>query len=226
MNRELYIQTIKKKCAFLEQEGYTFNQIETNIFYIKKTEKEGFKIRFSWTEYGDDFYTYGLSAEKRFNIVEQEIQRAVGGELDYYTIYINPPLDCIPKNIENLALGEDKMRFNLNTVNDIDLFVNFVKEFYSKTALDFFKNHETLSCVDIQLKELLENRKIQSILTSLDNTTILRFYVIAIISENQSIKDFFNSTYFQYLNDNLDNEINKVEKDRLEKIQNSLSSKV
>ena len=50
------------------------------------------------------------------------------------------------------------------------------------------------------------------------NTTILRFYVVAVISQNNLIIDFFNETYFPYLKENLSNEINRVELNRFEKL--------
>lgn len=226
MNRVLYIQTIKKECAFLEQDGYIFNQIENNICYTKDLETEGFRISFSWLEYGDKFVTQGLTVEKRFNIVEWEIQKVLGGELvNYYTIHKSPSVDIdyIPKELEYLIQG-DNIRFNLNTVNDIELFGELVKVFYSKTALDFFKNYENLDTVNKQLKELLVAKQIQTVLTSIDNTTILRFYVIAVISVNNPIKDFFNETYFPYIKANLDDEINKIESDRFKLLQNNLHS--
>ena len=191
MNRELYIQTIKKECAFLEQEGYIFNQIENNIYYTKDSEAEGFRISFSWLEYGQKFDTYGLTAEKRFNIVEQEIQKILDGDLlNYYTIHKSPLVDYIP-NCLKFSGTENKNRFVTNSINDIESFAEFIKEFYSKTAFDFFENYKNIKTVNSQLKELLEAKKIQTLLTSMDNTTILRFYIIAIICMNNPIKDFF-----------------------------------
>ena len=96
MDKEIYIQTIKKECAFLEKEGYVFNQLENNIYYTKEEETEGFRIRFSWLEYGDRFVTQGLTTEKRFNVIEQEIQKVLGDDLtSYYTIYKNPLIEYI-----------------------------------------------------------------------------------------------------------------------------------
>lgn len=219
MNRELYIQTIKKECAFLEQEGYFFNQIENNIYYTKDLETEGFRISFSWLEYGDKFTTQGLSAKKRFNIIEEEIQKVLGGELvNYYTIHKSPLVDYIPQSLE-FTESEKNIHFVTNTVNDIELFAKLIKEFYSKTAFDFFERYKNIDAVNSQLKELLEAKKIQTLLTSIDNTTILRFYVIAIVCSNNPIKNFFKETYFPYIEANLDNEINKIESDRFKLLQ-------
>ncbi|MCU0417321.1 MAG: hypothetical protein MUE33_09050 [Cytophagaceae bacterium] len=225
MDRELYIQTVKKECDFLEREGYIFNQIENNIYYTKDLETEGFRISFSWLEYGDKFATQGLSAKKRFNIVEQEIQKILGGELvNYYTIHKSPIVEDIPKELE-FTVNEKNIRFVTNTVNDIELFAKLIKEFYSKTVFDFFESYQNIDTVNSQLKELLEAKKIQTLLTSIDNTTILRFYVIAILCMNNPIKDFFKETYFPYIENSLDNAINKIESDWFKLLQNNLHSK-
>ncbi|MBB1193578.1 hypothetical protein DNC80_07840 [Flavobacterium sp. SOK18b] len=223
MNRELYINTIKKECAFLEQEGYIFNQIENNIYYTKDSEREGCRISFSWLEYGDKFDSYGISAEKRFNIIEQEIQKILGGSLlNYYTIHKSPLVDYIP-NCLKFSGTENKNCFITNSVNDIELFAELIKEFYSKTAFDFFESYKNIDTVNRQLKELLEAKKIQALLTSsMGNTTILRFYVIAIVCMNNPIKDFFKETYFPYIESSLDNEINKIESDRFKLLQKNL----
>ncbi len=224
MNRELYIQTVKKECAFLEQEGYLFNQIENNIYYTKELDTEGFRISFSWLEYGDKFTTQGLSAEKRFNIIEQEIQKISGRHLaNYYTIHKSPLVDYIPKGLE-FTEDEKNIRFVTDSVNDIELFAELIKVFYSKIAIVFFENYKNINAINSQLKELLEEKKIQTILTSMDNTTILRFYVIAIICMNNPIKDFFKETYFPYIEGSLDNEINKIELERFKLLQNNLHS--
>lgn len=140
MDKEIYIQTIKKECAFLEKEGYVFNQLENNIYYTKEEETEGFRIRFSWLEYGDSFITHGLTAEKRFNIIEQEIQKVLGDELtSYFTMYKNPLIDYIPTGLK-FSSEENQNRFVSNTVNDIEFFGEYVYAFYNNTVLDFFKN--------------------------------------------------------------------------------------
>jgi hypothetical protein len=226
MKIELYIQTVREGCAFLEEEGYTFHQLENNIYFTKETKIEGFRISFSWLEYGDKFITQGLSARKRFNIVEQEIQKVLGGELDYYyTIHKSPTvgIDYIPDELEYQVQGEN-IRFTSNEINDIELFIEVLKKFYSKTVLDFFMEYESLDFLNNRLKELLEMRKIQSVLTSIDNTTILRLYVIAFLSKNEVIKEFFKETYFPYLKNNVENELKRIELNRFKLLQDSLTN--
>lgn len=227
MDTELYIETIKKKCAFLEQEGYILTQLENNVFYTKEAETVGFRIRFSWLEYGDKFVTHGLTAEKRFNIIEKEIQKILGGNLsNYYTIHKSlSSVEYIPQGLEFTQV-EENIRFAANTVNDIELFAEILKIFYSKTALEFFNNYEGIDSINSQLKELLDTKKIQTVLTSIGNTTILRFYTIAFLSVNKTIMDFFSKTYFPYLNNNLDNELKKIESDRFKLLKSNLHTTV
>lgn len=117
-------------------------------------------------------------------------------------------------------------RFTSNTVNDIELFCEFVKRFYERDIIEFFKSYEGINILDNQLKDLLEAKKIQSVLTSLDNSTILRFYVIATVCVNTQIKNFFRETYFPYIEANLDNELNKVESERFKLLQSNLQENV
>lgn len=222
MNTKLYIETIKKECTFLEKEGYIFTLLENNIYYSKKNNSEGFRISFSWSEYGDKFTTQGLTAKKRFNIVENEIKKILTGELeDYYTIHKTLSTNYIPKELEFKEVGNN-ICFPTNTVENIKLFSQLLKIFYSKTVLEFFKYYEHISAIDNKLEELLELKKIQSILTSSGNSAIHRFYIISFICENNPIKNFFIETYFPYLKDNLDNELNKIELEKFKILQRNL----
>ncbi len=218
MEREQFINGVKSECQFLEQEGYAFNQVETNIFYTKNTTDEGYRISFSWVEYGDNFHVMGLIAKKRFNIVERHLQKISGGVLeDYYTIYINPSSGHIPAELR-FEITENNIRFILSDENEIRLFGFFAREFYKTKVVEFYSNFSDLSKVDERLEELLETKKIQTLFTSDNNAAILKFYLVSFIFDNKKILDFFDKTYFPYLNDNLSNEINKIELERFNKI--------
>lgn len=189
MNTALYIETIKKECVFLEKEGYTFTQLENNIYYTKETNSEGFRIRFSWLEYGDKFTTQGLTAEKRFNIVEQEIQKVLGGELDtYYTIFKAPSINYIPKGLEFTEI-EKNIRFTANTVNDIELFSEFIKSFYQGDVVAFFDNHKEFTKT-AKLYEKLEREKISSLIINNGTDIFLRELVIKNKSKAIDESDF------------------------------------
>lgn len=187
MNRELYIQTIRKECAFLEDEGYTFKQIDMNIFYTKDTNDKGFRIAFSWLEYGDKFVTHGLTAEKRFNIVEQEIQKILDGDLNnYYTIYKNPAVDVdyLPQDLEYEMRGEN-FRFVSNTVKDIQLFSAFVKSFYKNDVVKFFNNYNEF----IDVAKSYENLEREKISTLIINTGTDIFYRELVIKNKSKAHD-------------------------------------
>ncbi len=227
MDLKEFLEKIETSCSFLEAEGYQLRKVDAsvnrNFWYEKNTETGGYRIAFGWTQYGEEFHVKGLHALKRFNEVELQIQKVVGGDLtDYYTIYKAPATDLIPENLPHEAT-EDNIHFILKNERDISLFADFIKNFYIKTVIDFYNEYLKLNSVNTLLQELLETKKIQSLLTSTDNTTIIRFYVIAIISDNLFVKDFFKNTYFPYLDNNLNNEIKKTEKERLEKINMNLN---
>lgn len=161
----------------MEEEGYTFNQLDNNIYYTKNEETEGFKISFSWLEYGDKFVTQGLSAEKRFNVIEQEIQKVLGGEITHrYTIHKNPLINYIPNGLK-FSNEEDKNRFVSNTVIDIELFGVFVKTFFTNTVLDFFNQYKTLDQV-YQSYSKLERENISSFIINTGTDIFYRELVI------------------------------------------------
>lgn len=189
MNRELYIQGIKKECAFLEQEGYFFNQKENNIFYTKESETEGFRIRFSWLEYGDKFVSHGLTAEKRFNIIEEEIQKLLGGELEnYYTIHKSPSIDCIPNGLE-FTEAENNIRFVVNTVNDFVLFGEFVKIFYQHDVIKFFTTYKEFKDT-AKSYEKLAREKISALIVNTGTDIFYRELVIKNKSKANDENDF------------------------------------
>jgi hypothetical protein len=191
MNRELYIKTIKKECAFLEAEGYTFNQVDTNFFYTKNTEDEGFRIRFSWLEYGDTFVTHGLTAEKRFNIIEQEIQKILGGNLvNYYTIHKSPLMDndYIPKGLEFQMSGEN-FRFETNTIKDIELFGEYLRSFYFQDVIKFYSNYKEFIEV-AKSYEKLERESISILILNTGNDIFYRELVIKNKSKSTDENNF------------------------------------
>jgi hypothetical protein len=189
MDTALYIQTIKKECAFLEQEGYTFSQLENNIYYTKETATEGFRIRFSWLEYGDKFTTQGLTAEKRFNIVEQEIHKILGGELsNYYTIHKSPSVEYIPKGLGFTEI-EKNIRFESNTVSQIELFGAFVENFYKHDVVEFF-NYHTEFIETAKSYEKLEREKISSLIINTGTDIFYRELVIKNKSNSNDENNF------------------------------------
>lgn len=186
MDTALYIKTIKKECAFLEKEGYTFTQLENNIYYTKETDSEGFRISFSWLDYGDKFVTQGVSAKKRFDIVEEEIFKVLGGKLeDYYTIRMRPLISSIPKDLE-FTKSENNIHFETNTVNDIQLFCDFIKSFYESDVIPFFDNYKNFTKT-AELYEKLEREKISSLIVN--NGTDIFYRELVIKNKANSIDE-------------------------------------
>lgn len=185
MDTALYIQTIKKECAFLEKEGYQFNQVDRNIYYTKNTETEGFRISFSWLEYGDKFDTYGITAEKRFNVVEEEIHKILGGELEnYYTIHSTPSFEYLPDGLK-FSGSENKNCFATNTINDIELFGEFIKSYYQSDVITFFNNHKEF----IETAKFYEKLEREKVSTLILNTGTDIFYRELVIKNKSRAKD-------------------------------------
>lgn len=191
MDRELYINTIKNECAFLENEGYIFNQLENNIYLTKDSEYEGFRIRFSWLEYGENFTTYGLISEKRFNIIEQELQKILGAELvNYYTIHKSPSVDSIPEGLKFTNI-EKNIRFVSNKVIDLELFGEFLRDFYFLEVIKFYSNYKDLFDVT-KTYEKLERNNISSFIVNNGSDIFYRELVIKnkskAIDENEFVQ--------------------------------------
>lgn len=191
MNEELYIEAIKKECSFLEKEGYIFNQIENSIYFTKDSENEGFRIRFSWLEYGDKFTTYGLISEKRFNIIEQEIQKILGDELvNYYTIHKSPSEDYIPNGLEFSKI-EKNIRFVSNTDHDIKLFGEFLRNFYLLEVIKFYSIYNEFSDL-AKSYEKLERKNISTLISNTGSDIFYRELVIKnkskAIDENEFVQ--------------------------------------
>lgn len=144
MNRELFIEKIKEECDFLEGDGYNINLIENNISFVKINKNEGFSVGFSWVEYGDNFYIQGITAKKRFNIVEREIQQVMGGNIeDYYTINRKLSADFVPNEL-NYSIVENNIRIKICDEHDVFLFSELLHHFYLHSALGFFKTFQSI----------------------------------------------------------------------------------
>ena len=227
MKENIFLEKIKTGCSFLIAEGYEFINFEGNITYKKELSEEGFSINFRYYESEDSIGNYfrvdSFGALKRFNEIEIEIQKIIGLNLeDYYTIYTKPTWNYIPDKAEHRVF-KDQIEFLIRNENDLDLFFDFLKSFYLKTVVNFFLEYESIKAVNIKLQELLETKKIQSLLTdSGTNTAIIRYYTIGIISNNKFVYDFFENIYFPYLLDQHENELEKRELNILEKLKKNL----
>ena len=202
MNGNLFKKTVSKQCHFLIEDGFALRMVDNRNFWFEKCEQEiGCRISFFITEYGDTFHVMGLNVEKRFNRVEQHIQPVLNDvELNtLYTIYKRPDIKHIPVELKYDAT-ESNIHFMIEEEQELLLFLEFVQSFYYHTVIPFFEEYNNIEVVNKQLQNLLEEKKIQSLLTdSGGNSAILRYYVIGLICKNQFVIDFFENTYFPYI---------------------------
>ena len=195
MKLKEFIITVKQACRFIEQEGYTLREVNTslnrNFWYEKHERSQGYRITFNWTQYGDEFHVIGLHCLKRFNVVEQELQKILGGELiDYYTIHKSPLTDYIPVGLEFQVL-RDNAHFVLREQNDILLFANFVKEFFFTETAEFFHLFEKLETV-YKTYLSLGREKISTLISGIGNTIFYRELVLKYIFNAED-----KNTYYQ-----------------------------
>ncbi|MES2134127.1 MAG: hypothetical protein V4506_17400 [Bacteroidota bacterium] len=214
MNLKEFLESIQTNCGFLETEGYTLRKVDTsvnrNFWYEKYTETEGYRITFGWTQYGDEFHVKGLHGLKRFNEIEQEIQKVVGSNImDYYTIHKMPSTDLIPKKLPYEST-ENNIHFVLKNEIDILLFTDFLKEFYYKECKYFFDKYKNIESVYKDYIKL-DREKISTLLYGVNNTIFYRelslkynlnsndkeSYYTLVVNELEQLKN--NSTFNEIL---------------------------
>ncbi len=223
MDYKIFLDTIKNNCSFLLNDGYSMNiphkTKNRNIIFSKKSQIDGFCICFNWTQYGENFHISGLEAMKRYNEIEKKMQKVNNGELDdFYTIHKSPIITQIPSELDyNKLLSNNN--FILKNISELILFIKYVEKFYNQEAILFFNKFNDLEEVNLLLKDLLDSKKIQSLLVSDNNLTIVRFYLIALYFNNLEILEYFNKIYFPYLEENLEDITEKTEKERLNTIK-------
>ncbi len=188
-----FLESIKQACSFLEQEGYALRKVDTsvnrNFWYEKHSETEGYRISFGWTQYGEEFHVKGLSALKRFNSIEQEIQKVIGGNLiDYYTIHKSPSIEYVPEGLF-FDRTEKNIHFVLKNQNDIELFADFIKEFYTKTVFMFYNQFINLSEV-FKAYCLLEREMISSLILNTGTDIFYRELIIKHKFKSSDKNDF------------------------------------
>mgnify|MGYP001397734998 CR=1 FL=1 len=222
MRQKELIEHIKTDCTFIGSDGYNFLELERNVIFEHHTDTEGFSVSFGLTEY-EHVQISGLKVMKRFNDVERLLINELGGQLaDYYTIYELASLENIPKGLI-YDQTQNNIHLQVRSMLDYEKFIEFIKCFYENQVNLFFENYDKLSHLNVRLQELLEKRKIQSLLTDIGgNASIFRFYATALICNNDFVNSFFQKTYFPYL-ESEKSEINKRELTVLKQIKNNWS---
>ena len=214
------IKDICNECQFLIDDGYQYSIIEGIISYKKEIGEEGYELSLRYFEWTNSFYRIdAFVAKKRFNVIEQKIQNILKGEFEnYFTIYILPTLNDIPF-VEH-KIYDNHIEFIVKNSNDIEKVIQFFKSFYYQTAVPFFEKYNNIEVVDRQLQNLMETKKIQSLLTdSGGNSAILRYYTIGLMCNNQFVINFFENTYYPHISQQKD-KLSIVEYNHLIELKN------
>ncbi|RAW02132.1 hypothetical protein [Pseudochryseolinea flava] len=221
-----FLKEIELNFSFLKDYGFAQQKVDPSlsryIWFEKHSSSEGFKLMFHWTQYGEKFYIKEVRAEKRFNTVESEIARTLSRKTeDLYTINLMPDLETIPKELDPKMTSAGIESTILNKDHLIE-FASFFKKFYQEHVTLFFKRYSDLSAVNAELAILLERQEIQTLLTSVANSTMLRFYCIAALYNNVEMLDFMSKVYFPYLEENIHENVEKTESERFKVLMQNL----
>ena len=222
-----FLKEVEESFKFLEADGFKLRNVDPSenrfIGFEKQFDAGALRIMFQWTQYGEKFYVEEIRAEKRFDIVEEELQKVLSCDLnDLYTIYVAPSLKSVPVELECIQTTFGGFQLTILSKEDLVLFTSFMKEFYLNSVQEFFDAFQNLSSVNEQLQSLLERKEIQTLLTSAGNSTILRLYLIAVFYSNEFVLDYFNNFYFTYLKDNISKSTVKITSERFEILKRNI----
>ena len=214
MDNKLFDEIIASKLGFLKVDGYSFRGVDRNVWFEKNTESAGFRIGFAYTEYGQIFHIKGLKASKRFNEIENVLQKVLGGNLvDYYTVYISP-------NEREISPGllykktENNFHFEIANADDLYLFLKFVESFYEKIH-SFYNSYETLSQVYDKIKELSKEH-LSRFVSNSNNLLFARVYLVKSCCDKSEGEAYFSE---------IDKELNKMRGNKtIESISDILNS--
>lgn len=191
MNNKLFKEIIESELGFFQADGYSLREVDRNIWFEKKIESEGFRISFSYTEYGDAFHVNGLKASKRFEEVEGILQKVLGGELsNYYTITLNPDETIIPLQLL-YTKTENNFHFEIDTVTDLHLFLRFVESFYEYAALPFYQLYDSLFKVYETTKEL-KGDQLSRFVNSSSNLIFSRLFIIKSFYDRPKAEEYYS----------------------------------
>lgn len=188
MNRDTFVKYLKEHFNWLLDLGYAFNQVETNIDFVKFVDNNAYSIGLSWAEY-DVIKIHGIFVRKRFSNIEKIIEQNTGN-LDY-TIK-NKWEGSIPEEFASNANGVTLTdAFYLSNENQIKVFSEIIREFYTHETQAFFDNFNSVTNVLdwLNQNDVQEHSKL---LVVNNNSMMLRKLVI--MKEGKSNE-------FQYLYD-------------------------
>lgn len=197
MNYKSFIELVRQECRFLEDEGFVLRVVDRNIWYEKHNPKEGYRISFFYTIYGNNFHVMGLSAYKRFNEVEEILQSKSGGDLiDYYTIHTGPDESVFPNDLP-FKKTKSNFHFDIETSSQLSLFLDSVKKFYWQTAVPFFREYTSITQTYDQLSNL-KNEELASLISGWNNLIFARVFIIKSFIQRSTGEE-----YYQYISKEL-----------------------
>lgn len=193
MDYKSFIELVRQECRFLENDGYTFREVDRNIWYEKVGETEGHGISFAYTIYGNNFHVHALGAYKRFNAVEIFLQKRSGGELiDYYTIHVGPNESDLPTDLP-YNKTKNNIHFEITTSAQLSSFLGLVKKFYEQTVLPFYQTYTSIAEVHNKLSNL-KNTELASFISNASNLLFARVFIIKTFIERSIAEE-----YYQYI---------------------------
>jgi hypothetical protein len=197
MEYKSFIELVRQECRFLENDGYTFREVDRNIWYEKVGETEGQGISFAYTIYGNNFHVNALGAYKRFNAVEIFLQKRLGGELiNYYTINIDPNESDLPTDLP-YTKTKNNYHFEIITSAQLISFLGSVKKFYEQTVKPFYQTYTSLAEVHNKLSNL-KNPELASFISNASNLLFARVFII-----KSFIEPSIGEEYYQYISNEL-----------------------
>lgn len=144
MDRDTFIKSLKKNFNWIFDLGYDLKQVETSVYFEKRSNDEVYSINFFWAEY-DVIKIQGIFAFKRFDFIETIIEQNTGN-LDYT---IKKKWEgSIPEEFASNANGVTLTdAFYLSNENQIKLFSEIIREFYTHETQAFFDNFNSVTNV-------------------------------------------------------------------------------
>ena len=187
MNRKVFLECIQDKFKWLSKTGFTFKSIDTSVYFEKSTEEEDCCINFFWAEF-NEIKIQGLFAFKRFNVVEELIEKSTG-KLDF-TIRMPLKYDNF-----NLSMLSPNGGIYLSTEGDISKFSELVQKLFQTSVLPFYKEFSSLHDVGNWLNENNASDHSKLLVVS-NNSMMLRKLII--LKEINS--EGFSDLYWRYKN--------------------------
>ncbi|MBN1988762.1 MAG: hypothetical protein JW783_05190 [Bacteroidales bacterium] len=191
IDSKTFSEKVQESFGWLTELGYSFRQIDTNIYFEKVNQNEAYAIGFSWSEY-NEILVNGFTAYKRFNNVEHILQEVIGGALDY-TIKHHWQ-GKIPKELKKVKDQQYFANaFYIADISEVEIFSKAVKYFFEADAKSFFNKYSKLNNVINEMEKLPGDKKASMIVNS-GNSIFMRIMAIKYFVEPKDGEKFYKET--------------------------------